>query len=80
MDKYNFSLVLVILFLIVLFLALVFNDKISVIGKTIFSKKDISCEQGWICQDQKTSAYQKGNCEISYQVACLNICEDGMCK
>jgi len=80
MDRYNFSLMLIILFLIVLFMALIFSDRISVIGKTIFSQKEMICEQGWICLDQKTSAYQKGDCEISYEVTCLNICDSGMCK
>jgi len=80
LQQYNFSLILVVLFLLVLFIALMFSDRISIIGNTIFSKKETTCAQGWICLDEKTSAYQKGNCDISYEVECFNVCEDGMCK
>ena len=80
LQRYDVSLVLMVLVLIVLFLAVIFSDRISLIGRTIFSQKEMSCEQGWICLDQKTSAYQKGECEISYEVTCLNICNNGMCK
>lgn len=79
MEKYDVSLLLVVLLLLVLFLALMFNEQISIIGKTIFTS-NLTCEPGWKCSDEKTSIYQRGDCELTYKVACLNVCEEGMCK